>query len=354
MNRKSLILIIVQSFIIILLIWIVILMGSDEFTNIDIDDDDANQSFVEVNSDGLNQVRLTDAIKNNSGIISKEIAKSNKEMTFSNYGIVQATDTLIDLKNIQDQLLSDLSTLENQFKTENKKLNAFVTLNEDNKNISDQALSDQQILVANISGSIDNINILLKNLKQKVLSQWGDEFYTLIKNEKPIKNLQSLLDGKSRLVKITLPSSDGEQVIPKKILFNPINGSKEIEGYFVSKAPTVDPSLLGQTFYYLINSSDIRIGSKLIGFYQNTNDKKISLFELPHNSIIWSSGLPWVYVEKESAVYIKKPVVLKNEIKGGWLASSDNISDNDKVVIKGAQLLLSEEYKYQIKNENED
>jgi hypothetical protein len=354
MNRKSLILIIVQSFIIILLIWIVILMGSDEFTNIDIDDDDANQSFVEVNSDGLNQVRLTDAIKNNSGIISKEIVKSNKEMTFSNYGIVQATDTLIDLKNIQDQLLSDLSTLENQFKTENKKLKAFVTLNEDNKNISDQALSDQQILVANISGSIDNINILLKNLKQKVLSQWGDEFYKLIKNEKPIKNLQSLLDGKSRLVKITLPSSEGEQVIPKKILFNPINGSKEIEGYFVSKAPTVDPSLLGQTFYYLINSSDIRIGSKLIGFYQNTNDKKISLFELPHNSIIWSSGLPWVYVEKESAVYIKKPVVLKNEIKGGWLASSDNISDNDKVVIKGAQLLLSEEYKYQIKNENED
>jgi hypothetical protein len=354
MNRKSLILIIVQSFIIILLIWIVILMGSDEFTNIDIDDDDANQSFVEVNSDGLNQVRLTDVIKNNSGIISKEIVKSNKEMTFSNYGIVQATDTLIDLKNIQDQLLSDLSTLENQFKTENKKLNAFVTLNEDNKNISDQALSDQQILVANISGSIDNINILLKNLKQKVLSQWGDKFYKLIKNEKPIKNLQSLLDGKSRLVKITLPSSDGEQVIPKKILFNPINGSKEIEGYFVSKAPTVDHSLLGQTFYYLINSSDIRIGSKLIGFYQNTNDKKISLFELPHNSIIWSSGLPWVYVEKESAVYIKKPVVLKNEIKGGWLASSDNISDNDKVVIKGAQLLLSEEYKYQIKNENED
>ena len=74
-----------QSFIIILLIWIVILMGSDEFTNIDIDDDDANQSFVEVNSDGLNQVRLTDAIKNNSGIISKEIVKSNKEMTFSKF-----------------------------------------------------------------------------------------------------------------------------------------------------------------------------------------------------------------------------------------------------------------------------
>ena len=51
---------------------------------------------------------------------------------------------------------------------------------------------------------------------------------------------------------------------------------------------------------------------------------------------------------------MKKPVSLENEIQDGWLIISEALSTNDIIVSKGAQLLLSEEYKYQIKNENED
>jgi len=42
------------------------------------------------------------------------------------------------------------------------------------------------------------------------------------------------------------------------------------------------------------------------------------------------------------------------EIDGGWIIKEGIIIENDKIVVDGAQLLLSEEFKYQIKNENED
>ena len=41
-----------------------------------------------------------------------------------------------------------------------------------------------------------------------------------------------------------------------------------------------------------------------------------------------------------------------NQIR--MVSESKLLNDQDLLVINGAQLLLSEEYKYQIKNENED
>jgi hypothetical protein len=42
------------------------------------------------------------------------------------------------------------------------------------------------------------------------------------------------------------------------------------------------------------------------------------------------------------------------ETENGWIILEDNLKYNELVVVDGAQLLLSEEFKYQIKNENED
>ena len=356
MNKKNLMIIVIQSFVIILLIWVVILMGSDEFVDDDLFDGEETLSFIEVNDEGLNQIRLTEAIVKNSGIQTTKIISSNKQSSFSNYGIVQATDTLIDLKNIYDQLMQEINTLQNQINTEEKKYLAFVDLNAEGKNISDQALLDQQTLVNNLKVSVEKKVVLKKNLQQKVLSQWGNKFYMAITGKAKDKQLNPLLNGEARLVKITLPSSDSDNSIPHKIIFTPINGNNETEGIYLDKAPTIEPSILGQTFYYLIQSPDIRIGSKLIGFYKEkqNNDKQMNRYEVQSSSIVWSNGLPWVYIEEEPFLFVKKPVSLENEIKDGWLVISEALSTNDIIVSKGAQLLLSEEYKYQIKNENED
>ena len=343
-----------QSFVIILLIWVVILMGSDEFVDDDLFDEEETLSFIEVNDEGLNQVRLTETIVKNSGIETARITSSNKQSSFSNYGIVQATDTLIDLKNIFDQLMQEINTLQNQLTTEEKKYLAFAELNEDEKNISDQVLLDQQTIVSNLKVAIEKKTALKKNLQQKVLTQWGQKFYDIVTGKSKDRNLAALIDGNARLVKITIPSSESGRKIPDKIVFSPINGSDEIDGIYVDQAPTIEPSILGQTYYYLIQSTEIRIGSKLIGFYFQDDVEKTNLYEVPNTSIVWSNGLSWVYIEQEPHLFIKKPIVLENEINRGWLVSAELISPSDSIVTKGAQLLLSEEFKYQIKNENED
>ena len=48
------------------------------------------------------------------------------------------------------------------------------------------------------------------------------------------------------------------------------------------------------------------------------------------------------------------PISVDNPSNGGWFNQSKQLNTGDELVVNGAQLLLSEEFKYQIKNENED
>jgi hypothetical protein len=50
---------------------------------------------------------------------------------------------------------------------------------------------------------------------------------------------------------------------------------------------------------------------------------------------------------------VRKEVATGNEVPGGWFNAA-NFEPGDEVVVSGAQLLLSEEQKFQIRNENED
>ncbi len=64
-------------------------------------------------------------------------------------------------------------------------------------------------------------------------------------------------------------------------------------------------------------------------------------------------GKPWIYTTKDGSHFSRKELVSPNDVGEGWF-DSQTFNVGDEVVVVGAQLLLSEELKYQIRNENED
>jgi hypothetical protein len=59
-------------------------------------------------------------------------------------------------------------------------------------------------------------------------------------------------------------------------------------------------------------------------------------------------------VQKSENKFYRKSIETNTESSNGWIVKENHIKENDLIVINGAQLLLSEEFKYQIKNENDD
>jgi len=74
---------------------------------------------------------------------------------------------------------------------------------------------------------------------------------------------------------------------------------------------------------------------------------------VPSAAVVWHAGKAWAYVKDEEDSFARFEVSTADEMEGGWF-NTTGFDDDDEVVVSGAQLLLSEELKYQIRNENED
>ena len=69
--------------------------------------------------------------------------------------------------------------------------------------------------------------------------------------------------------------------------------------------------------------------------------------------MVWHGGKAWAYVKDEDDLFVRKEVSTAQELASGWFDAT-HFQPGDEVVVSGAQLLLSEEQKFQIRNENED
>ena len=75
---------------------------------------------------------------------------------------------------------------------------------------------------------------------------------------------------------------------------------------------------------------------------------------IPDDSIIWYAGQPWAYTEIDNGLYQR--VSLKHTLPAaeGLFDEQGLINPGDELVVDGAQTLLSEEFKWQIVEEDDD
>jgi hypothetical protein len=74
---------------------------------------------------------------------------------------------------------------------------------------------------------------------------------------------------------------------------------------------------------------------------------------LPESSVVWYAGTPWVYIEDEEGVYVRHPVKDAQVSSQGMFVTT-GFEAGEALVIAGSQMLLSEEFRWQIHGEDDD
>ncbi len=74
---------------------------------------------------------------------------------------------------------------------------------------------------------------------------------------------------------------------------------------------------------------------------------------LPAESIIWYAGKPWAYVKLSEELFARRSVPRESELDDAWFVR-DGFTTDEHIVVSGAQLLLSEEFRWQIPEEDTD
>ena len=357
MKNKLNALLIVQVLLILMLLWLLIYFGRDEFNNSKDNNHTSSISQPILKSvNGVNFITLSAEIQSNSGIKTSPIQSSVYKKNLTNYATVLNIDFLIEQKNRFNEIKNQISLLTNELDRDKKNYDRFKLLNDDNKNVSDKALQEVKVNYENTRIKLNATQELVSGIKQNIRAQWGETILSMIDQGLKKELFEFLLQDKARIVKVTL-SENTDNEPPKNISLALIdNLSEKFLANYLAESPTLDKSLKGKTYFYIVYSNKLRIDSKVIAnlVQENLSSESEKYLAIPKEAVVWNAGQAWIYIKTGENKFLRKVIQTDNESPNGWIIKEEHIKENDLIVINGAQLLLSEEFKYQIKNENDD
>lgn len=372
MNKKSTLIIGLQSLLIIALCWFLVFYGKDEYETYQANQTEEIESpgYVETNQ-GISIVSLPLATQRNSGILTAKVLAANYRSGIKSMGSVVPIDSLIDAKSNYLTIRAQIELARGASQSNLTQYTRLQALNADDKNVSDLAVQQALALVNADKANIAAAKSQLQNLQNSIKLQWGEVLASLVFKDKLAPHLADLLNRKNVLVQVNLPLNTDMTAAGSMIKLLPINQTQvnqtqvnqsqvdqaqsEILAVYISPATTADTTGFGKTFYYSAPAHALRLGMRVNVEVVDTMTH--SGVVIPDNAVVWYGGKPWAYFKqgktpKDDDQFVRKPISTDLEVTLGWF--NQGFNESDEVVVSGAQLLLSEEFKYLIKNENED
>jgi hypothetical protein len=184
--------------------------------------------------------------------------------------------------------------------------------------------------------------IAVQAARDRLLLSWGQ----VVAGRKDAPTfIQSLTSLETVLARIDLPIGQ-DLKLPSGARIVGSSG-QTVEADFLGLAPAVDPQMQGRGFLFWVRSNAWRLspGEALIGFLKVPGEP-IDGVVIPREAVIRTEGAGWVYVLDKAGgqSFTRTEVALDHPTEAGWLVTQ-GVTAEDRVVVNGAQELLSMELK---------
>lgn len=276
-----------------------------------------------------------------------------------------------DRVNLNDRLASaqaDVEASRASLAAAQSALTRTRALNADDKNVSDRALQEAEARVAaeqaKMNGAQQSVRLLSAALASSrdvsvplELTRGGILVEVMAHPGESVESGQPLLRVArfdKLLARVDVPA--GETIAPGLTSASIVplgNDAKPLTGERVGYAASVDPKTQGQPFVFRVTDSSgaLRPGLSVTAYLETPGPARSGAV-VPRSAVIWQAGKTWVYVQTDKEKFARREVVLEDPASDGWFTRS--LKPGDKVVTRGAQMMLSEEFKSQIRVEDED
>lgn len=154
--------------------------------------------------------------------------------------------------------------------------------------------------------------------------------------------------------------ADAPAVPPPVIRITPVSGSAgtppAVQANYLGPAADVDS--VSKAPVYLYRTSGTWIGARPgVPIVATLLDRAATLrgFVVPTDAVVQWEGLAWAYVRRGTDTFVRERVDTRHPVAGGWLiepagpeGAVSQLRGSDMIVIRGAQLLLSEEFRARV------
>lgn len=339
--------------IIAILIWALVYYARDEFGAMPEEQEEAIETPSTAGEEqGRAVVRVSPESQEASGITVEALRPGRSEAAAETYGAVMNLQALAEMRGRYLAATAEARALRAVVSAAESEYRRMEMLFKDDRNVSEQSLRSaegryrsEQARQAAADQSAAAIRDSLRSMWGEVVAGWATDADSRV--------MKDLLQQSAFLVQLVLPYDLPRAAIRGKVTVSPVvSRQNSRNARFVADSPQVDPALPGETYFYLVEGGGLRAGMRVqarIGL----GGKPVDGVIVPPAAVVWHAGKPWVYVQDDEQTFARHEISVTQELDGGWF-DGGGFTVGDQVVVSGAQLLLSEELKYQIRNENED
>ncbi len=343
----------VMAIVITLLSWALVYYSRDELgTQAQKHEDDIKTVSAAAIEAGRAVVHLSAQSQAAAGIVVQPLKAAKREAAFEAYGIVANLQPLAELRGRYLAAVAEARAARATLAAAESESRRMEMLFRDDRNVSEQTMQAAQARYrAELShqGAADQA---AASIRDTIRGAWGETITAWAINPDS-QTIRSLLEHTAFLVQLVLPHDLPRAAVRGRIAVAPAMAREDARpASFVAESPQIDPAFPGETYFYLATGGGLRSGMRVAARIKLAGAPTSGVI-VPAAAVVWHAGKAWAYVKDDEGSFARFEVSTVDELEGGWF-NPTGFDGDDEVVVSGAQLLLSEELKYQIRNENED
>lgn len=352
MNRKVITIISLQAILIITMFWVIVFYGKDEYEAYTREQEEEIENPSRVTTEhGATIVTLNAEARQQSDIQLGKAQPTQQSARLPALGTVLAIDGLIDLRTRYMAARADALQAQASLQNTRQEYERLQQLNQDDQNVSIRAVMAAEALYRTDLAKFQAANTAARNTEDALRQQWGSILATEATKDHSAQ-LDALLNYREVLIRITLPFDAPDPSAGSHLNLTPTGSNgHSVQASFVSIAPVSDAGLAGKTYFYRASASALRSGMRVSASLAASQAQSGML--VPTSAVVWYGGKPWVYIQTAPDKFKRLSIEGASEAANGWFVANV-LQPGNVIVVSGVQLLLSEELRYQIKNENED
>ncbi len=302
----------------------------------------APQRVMQVGGETL--VTLPPDTQRQGGIETAELPQVTVQVPVTGYGAVLDLQPLTDLANRIAVAKADRDTAAAKLAASRTAYERAKGLYQDRQNISAAQLQAAEAEFRTDQASMAAADSRLSTQETSAVQTWGAALGQAMAERSPL--LARLLYREEVLVQVTLPPDRIVAAAPQQATGGE-SGGAAVTLTLVSPATRTDPRIQGQSFFYFApGGSGLLPGASLV--VHLPADPAAEGVMVPPSAVVWWQGQAWVYLRTGPQTFVRRGISTDvPEPGGGYFVAG--LPQPTVVLVQGAQALLSEEGRAQIK-----
>jgi len=186
-------------------------------------------------------------------------------------------------------------------------------------------------------------------LRQQLRDDWGGAFAQMTPQQL-LQLVSALVDHREAIARVTAPTGDQMVDAPRTAKIVVLgHEDKALDTLALYPAPTVVQALQGQPFLAVINTTQfpVRPGGAVSARIPISNTSEQGVI-VPRSAVVRYDGSEWVYRAIDGNRFVRGEIVPAETTTQGYFVTHE-LRPGTRIVTAGAQTLLSEELKSEIR-----